>query len=661
MLRHLRRSLVWACSLAVGAGILEALWHYATGSSRLGGLRMVTTAIMLYLLIAVIWAAPIGLVIGFLQAGRGRREPPPGFYGALHLALGLVLVAGYAINVAFLGGFLDPLSLAVDAALVGIGCPLLMAALRRPFAALAAVAGPTWRRLGPLYWLAVAAGWGLPLLGPSPRSGAAPPTAAPPPGAPNVLFLLVDTLRADHLGCYGYERPTSPRIDALAAGGVLYENCISQAPHTKQSTASILTSLYPPTHKVERFTTALAPEAQTLPQILHEAGWRTALMSANSFLSPTYGYGRGVERFEGSLVNPAFQLLGAAVLNRLQYVLVQELHLWPGPWLLVRKLRDWAFLGGENPYQHGMTAAELAAEFLAWQESLADDRPWFAYLQFMEPHAPYDPAPEHRIFGNPEPGSELGVWFPADGSTTFLPFARGPAAAPGQREAILANYDACIHEVDAQIGAILDELERRGELADTLVVLTSDHGEEFYEHGGWGHGQSLHRELLHVPLILSGPGLPAGRRVPARVRSVDILPTVLALVGVAAPAAVSGEVLPTEPEAAARPAYSEVQWVGHWAVSWRDDEGSLIEAHFRGQKAIMLYAADDPAERRELAGERPELAERLGRRMHERRQAYAAQAMRTEQVEIDDETRGMLSGLGYAGAGEDAEEPQENR
>ncbi len=654
MLKHVWRSVAWAAPLAVGWGILEALYYYFLGSSQLGGLRMVTTAILLYLVIGLAWAVPVGLLVGLTARLRRRGAPAPGFYGACHLALGFTLAATFWVNVEFLGGFLDRTSLLVDLALLVVLWPLLTRLLARPMGALAAAAGPAWRRLGPAYGLGVLLLGGLPLLGADPRVGAPPPVATAPADAPNVLFVLIDTLRADHLGCYGYARDTSPRLDLLAEQGLLFEDCISQAPHTKQSTASILTSLYPPTHKVESFTTSLSPEAETLPQLFHRGGWRTALMSANSFLSPTYGYGRGVERFEGSLVNPAFQLAGSAVLNRFRRLAVQELRLWRAPWDLLRDLGGWAFLGGENPYQHGMPGAAIRDEFLEWQAGLDDERPWFGYLQFMEPHAPYDPAPEHRLFDNPPAGSEQGVWFPSITEITFLPFKPGPPASEEDRQAMISNYDGCIHEVDAVIGEILDELERRGELEDTLVVVTSDHGEEFYDHGGWGHGHSLHRELLHVPLVLAGPGIPRGLRVPARVRSVDLMPTLLALAGLPVPEACSGELLPTAADAAGREAYSEVQWGGHWAVSWRDGDGTLIRSHFRGEQRDQLFDAGDAAEAADRAGEDPARAAELGRRLDERRADYAARAHHTTSVAIDEGSRAELEALGYVdGSDED--------
>ncbi len=658
MLNHLRRSLLWGCTIGVTIGVAEALsYYFAAEGSMLGGLRIVTTGFLLYLAIAIAWSVPAGLALGLASRLFGKPDSGEGFYGALHLALGVTLAVLYWVNVHFLGGFLDLVSLLVDAGLLLLAWPLLTLLLRRPFRLLARSGG---RRTGLLvggYWAGLVVLALSPQLGDDPRVGAAPPTAQAPEGAPNVLFLLIDTLRADHLSCYGYERPTSPRIDQLAAEGVLFENCISQAPHTKQSTASILTSLYPPTHRMDTLWSKLSSEAKTMPQLFHEGGWRTSLLSANSFLSPTFGFGRGVEYFEGSLVNPALKLVGSTVLNRFRRVAVQEFQTWAAPWDLLRDLSAWSFLGGRgNPYQHGMDGTALRDEFLEWQGGLEGDRPWFALLQFMEPHAPYDPEPEHRLFDNPPAGSEEGVWFPGSTEITFLPFKKGATASEEERQAMINNYDACIHEADAYIGEILDELERRGALENTLVVITSDHGEEFYDHGGWGHGQSLHNELLQVPLILRGPGIPSQRRVPGQVRSVDILPTLLHLCDLEPLAAASGEPLNVRADAPARDAYSEVQWGGHWAVSWRDPEGTLIQAHFNGKERRQLFEAGDRAEAADLLPGQEARMGQLFERMTGMREEYRSKALQAAESFVDDGMKGNLHDLGYVDNVDDDEE-----
>ncbi|MDP6941870.1 MAG: sulfatase [Planctomycetota bacterium] len=645
MFRHLVQSLAWGLPIALAWGVLEACWYWWFGAAEVvGGSRLVSSSVVIYLILGVMAALPMGFLFGLLEKFRKQPKSSPAFYCSLWFSLFVVLGVGLWLNQNWLGGSLDTMSLVVDAVLLLFGWPLLF----RFFHSLISSRFPNPEGGGSFGFKATAIFLGLGLLGmlgPNPTKGAATPARTIAKEAPNVLFLLIDTLRADHLSCYGYERPTSPRLDQLSQKGVLFEECISQAPHTKPSTASILTSLYPPTHQVEHFTSSLPDEANTLHEILHEAGWRTALMSANTFLSPTYGFGSGVERFRGSIVNPAFQLAGSEVFHRLRRIFVKDLHFWRTPWDFLRSLAFWPFMPQGNPYQHGMTAGQINSEFLTWMDDVQED-PWFGYLQYMEPHAPYEPAKEHQLFNNPP--SPDGVWFPSGKETLFLPFVSGPQPKEGELENLLANYDACIHEVDARIGELLDELEERGELENTLVVVTSDHGEEFFDHGGWGHGHSLHRELIHVPLILSWPGhLPEGVRVSSQVRSVDILPTLLALLDVSSPSNISGASLPLEDEPSPREGFSEVHWGGHWARSMRGASGTLLHAVFQGEDSERFYLPTDPTEQN-VVDSSSEEAQRLAESLEDAHARFSANAMTASEAAVDDATKEALSHLGYS-------------
>ena len=655
MLAHLRRSLAFGWPLAAAWGLCEAGYYWLAGRATVGGPRILPSGIVLYLLLGTVGAVVLGLVVALADRLRGGRlAPTAARYAALYAALAVVLPVGYFLNQRVLGGSLDVTSLAADAALFFLGVPLLARLFAAPAKAVAQGGAGPWRRLRAPFWVGIALALTLPLLGPDPTVGAAPPAASPREGAPNVLFVLIDTLRADHLSCYGYERETSPRLDQLAQEGVLFENCISQAPHTKPSTASILTSLYPPTHRVDHFTSSLAPEAVTLHEVFHDAGYRTALLSANSFLSPTYGFGSGVERFRGSIVNPVFQLKGSTVMHRLRRVFVQELRTWRAPWDFFRAIVNFPF--PQSEYQHEMPAAAIEKEFLAWLDEIGEG-PWLGYLQYMEPHAPYAPAPEHRLFDNPT-DPEAGVWFPGSTQIMFLPFRTGEEVSAKERRDMVANYDACIHEVDAAIGRLLDELEARGELENTIVVVTSDHGEEFYDHGAWGHGQSLHRELVHVPLILRGPSVPAGERVNEQVRSVDIMPTLIALAGLPDPGSMDGEVLALR-DAEARDAYSEVQWGGHSAQSLRRPDGTMILARFSGQEAALLFdPTADPDERTDLGPSSTARLSELKKELLARHEELSENALEARQAAIDEGAKAALEELGYVDNPE-AEAPEE--
>ncbi len=645
MLKHIGRALAWGLPLAATWGLLESSWYYFFGSAVVvGGPRLLTSGILIYLILALMACVPAGIGMGLLKKLGRAGDGDKGFYGAFWSSLGIVLVIGYYVNSRWLGGSLDTSSLIFDAVLIGLMWPFLLRLLTPSFAALARLMTPRRILTANISLVGIAL---LGMLGPDPRSGAAPPTTSAPANAPNVLFVLIDTLRADHLSSYGYHRQTSPRIDQLAAEGILFENCISQAPHTKPSTASILTSLYPPTHKVELFTSSLDTNALTLPEMLHAGGWRTSLMSANTFLSPTYGFGEGVETFRGSVVNPSFQLIGASVFHRLRRVFVKDMHLWRDGWDLLREIANWPFMSDGDDYQHGMTAAQLENEFFSWHGQLEGDAPWFSYLQFMEPHAPYEPALEHQIFDNPNP-IEAGAWFPSKRDIMFLPFAPGDAIPESERAGIIANYDSCIHEVDAAIGRIIDRLDQSGELDNTLVIITSDHGEEFFEHGAWGHGHSLHRELVHVPLIMRSPRhFPAGIRVPSQVRSVDIMPSILATCGLKTPEQAAGLALPLLADAQPREVFSEVLWGGHFARSLRTNDGTAIYAKFANQEAQQFFGIGDIAEAKDLAASQVSLSQQLHQQLNAEHQRLAANALAAKTAAVDDGTQANLADLGY--------------
>jgi len=645
MLATFGRSLRLGLLLLTTLGLLEAMWYLVFGDAAVvGGARLLTTGILLYAVLGLLIALPVSALAVGLTRKTNNHTPTPGWLPAYWSSLLITITLGWLINNRWLGGFLDPTSLAADAALLVIVWPilhrLLLAPCQRVVDARCFQAPGAWGGA-----LLLIAGFGM--LSSNPTEGASKPSTSAPEGAPNILFVLVDTLRADHLSCYGYQRNTSPVMDSIAEQGLLFENCISSAPHTKPSTASILTSLHPPTHRVERFTSSLDTKATTLPEALHAHGWRTSLMSANTFLSPTYGFGEGVERFRGSVVNPAFQLLGSAAFHRLRRTFVHELHTWRAPWDFFRALVNFPFLPQGNPYQHGMSASQIDGEFFDWLETLEAEEPWFAYLQYMEPHAPYQPAPEHRIFGNPPADSMDGVWFPSKSETMFLPFAPGPAASEQERTDMIANYDSCIHEVDAALGKLFQRLEERGDLENTLVVITSDHGEEFFEHGAWGHGHSLHRELIHVPLILRWPAKFKPERIQAQVRSIDIFPTILALCGIAPPGSAQGLPLPLLANSESREGFSEVLWGGHWARSLRSDLGTLIHASFEGQEVALLYAEQDTLEQKEHATSEPLLKEALLEKLHAEHQRFSAQALEAKETKVDEGTLANLAEIGY--------------
>jgi arylsulfatase len=293
---------------------------------------------------------------------------------------------------------------------------------------------------------------------------------------PNILLILVDTLRADHLGTYGYPLETSPEIDRFAAENRVFRYAVSPAPWTSPAVASIFTGLYPAAHGVLQHVSstkmpndAISPDLATLAELLRDAGYATAGVTANAWVSEPRGYAQGFDRFE------SMDHENASVVNETARALLDAL----------RKRRQ----------------------------------PFFLYVHYMDPHPPYEPPP--------------------DLVRRFRAAMQGRGWSPRPRLLnLIALYDAEIHLVDRGIGSFFSYLRKLGLYDEMVIAVTADHGEQFFERGALGHGEHLHNEETHVPLILKGPGLTG--EVDTTVSTIDLAPTLLELAGVEAPNGIQG-------------------------------------------------------------------------------------------------------------------------
>ncbi|NNL66206.1 MAG: sulfatase [Myxococcales bacterium] len=299
---------------------------------------------------------------------------------------------------------------------------------------------------------------------------------------PDVIVIVVDTLRQDRLGTGGHDRPVSPAIDRLAADGIVFGEARAVASWTKPTVASILTGYTPRRHGALRYDEGLG-RVPTLATRLSLAGYAARAVVANPFLDGA-GFERGFERFQNLSRKGRWQVPGRVVTNG-----------------AIRALED-----------HDQV---------------------FLYVHYLDPHDPYEPADgAHKALVRPYDG-------PAEGSMAFM---RGPLlrkthpVSDADVAHLLDLYDAEIRTVDAAIGRLLDWLRAAGRYDDAWIVLTSDHGEEFHDHGGWLHSYTLYEEQLHVPLIVKPParlGIAPGRR-DALVGQIDVVPTLLDGLGLAA-------------------------------------------------------------------------------------------------------------------------------
>jgi len=324
-------------------------------------------------------------------------------------------------------------------------------------------------------------------------------TSPPPAGPRTIILLVVDTLRPDYLSCYGSTNPT-PNIDALIADGVRFDGAVSPAPWTVPAMSSILTGVSPDVHRAMHADSTLPPQLPTLAARLGQAGYATAAFGYNPFLAASPAFSRGI-----------------------RHVRLMRL----GPKTYSGYLASRAF---PSLYVTPAATGRITDSALAWLHDQAD-RPLFLWLHYYDPHLPYEPPPEwlEGVRLDPVIGPRFGgIGGPRTGELKL---------SADQRQAVRELYAAEVRWVDAQIGRLVAGLRAQGRYDDAVVVFTSDHGEELWDHGGFEHGHTLHRELLHVPLAVKAPGWPGGGVAPGLVDTTAVAPTILSCAGLIDPSA----------------------------------------------------------------------------------------------------------------------------
>jgi arylsulfatase A-like enzyme len=334
-----------------------------------------------------------------------------------------------------------------------------------------------------------------------------PATASPPEAArrANVIILSLDTLRADRLGCYGYDRPTSPALDALAERSVRFDRVFAETSWTLPSHMTLFTGRHPTSHGVIDTQYQLAEHIPTFAQVLQDDGYRTFAVTDGGYVDSFFGFGRGFDRYDER----------------------------------------------EKDFQ---STLYLARNFL---RTIKPGERFFLFLHTYDIHCPYDPPEQYaRMFRTRPPEDHLDV----AGKCGNPDFNELDLTA-GQIRFLSDQYDAGIRAADDRFGEFVEFLEGEGRLDDTILVVLSDHGEQFGEHGRVGHGHTLYREALEVPLLVHAPGLGPGV-VAEPTGLVDVMPTLLELVGLETPAGVQGlSRLPAmlgSPPAATPPLFGEL-------------------------------------------------------------------------------------------------------
>lgn len=407
-------------------------------------------------------------------------------------------------------------------------------------------------------------GWPTLLLAMAGCEGGTPPPAAPRAAATprtSLVLYLTDTLRADRLSAYGFEKPTSPRLEEFAREAILFEDAWAVAPWTRPAVAALLTGVRPAGAAGVNFDPGLHDGYLTLAEALRAAGYRTGAVVANHVVNERVGFSQGFEAWND---------------------------------------------GPSTAY--GSDAGDVVERGLRFVDGVGD-QPFFLYLHTMEPHHPHQPsAAAQRLFS-----------WPAE--------ARPRGRRAVERLDIL--YQGELWDNDQAFGALVDGLRARGQLQRALVVFTADHGEEFLDHGGKGHGHKLYQELLRIPLAVRLPDGAGASRSREPVSQVDLFPSLLSLLGVAAPAS-DGRDLAARWLGRATPETAEVEFVAETRLGKAEKEAIRVgnlklivnldhgrtPSSRRGGARLELYDLDrDPREQENLAARRQDAVARLEGRL----------------------------------------------
>lgn len=467
-------------------------------------------------------------------------------------------------------------------------------------------------------------------------SDSAPPAAPPATVAapqrldrPNLIVVLIDTLRADHLGSYGFSGSVTPQLDRFATESVQFDRCYSSAPWTKPAVATLFTGLDPLVHRVLTHkghlgdpqdyakrakveTDRLRNEFRTIAEILNEAGYTTAAVVSNPWLGRDQGFAQGFDNYDDR---------------------------WRG---------------------NQVDATKVLTRARQWLARRPRDRPFFLYLHFMDVHSPYDAseADVDAVRNSPGLGPERTLK-QSELAPGMLEYPKMPDAAWARTPAFYelrewrARYAGGVHGLDRKLGGFLDELRSDGVLDASLVVITADHGEELFDHLDWGHGKSLYDHQLHVPLLVRNPqGVGGGRRVDTLVALADVMPTLAAVGKAPLPAGILGRDLsPLLRADGEDPGHAAVFATG---VKWRPEEHSLrtrdrkLILDFKSQRTQLFDLVADPLEKVDRSAVAPEEVASWRGRLEQHVSAMRSQARPIEPpAELTVETIERLRALGY--------------
>jgi len=422
---------------------------------------------------------------------------------------------------------------------------------------------------------------------------------------PTLVLVSIDCLRADHVGVYGYDRPTTPRIDALAADASIFEAAVSTSSWTLPTHFSMLTGLLPSFHGVSQ-TRKLSRDVPYLPELLSQAGYQVDGVASWIFTSQHFGFDRGFHTYRLMVGSPASEVVDAAI-------------------DLVRR---------------------------------AEGREQFLFVHLIDPHWPYLP-PKAWL-------ERLGPRPPDISDLLDKVFDGGAPSDHDEIEQVIRLYDGEIAYADEQLGRLVDELKSLDLYDDALIIVTADHGEAFYEHGHWQHTVSLYDEVVHIPLIVKWPGSSRPARVKTPVSQIDIFPTMLRVAGLDSPATGAIDLSAWQSTAIGeRSVISELTEAPPGCSDNRSSSSICMKLAIRVEslKYIATVAeedgelkpvrqelydtANDPWERNDLSQIETAVAEAFLERVRVFLQMARTREPLGEEVILDEETRETLRSLGY--------------
>ncbi len=430
------------------------------------------------------------------------------------------------------------------------------------------------------------------------------------PSAPNVLLFVVDTLRADSLGCYGNQTVKTPAVDAFAREGMLYRAAYAPSSWTRASLASMLTGLYPEAHGVEERESLLPEQLVSLPEYFSEHGYATAAVITNPNVGSFFGFAQGFDSFD-------------------------ELY----------QRQD----VGKVASSELITPSDVAAaRALEWID--ATSKPFFLLVHTIDPHWPYDPPAAYDRYG----GDYQGILDHYGGRTNAINLT-----AP-ERERVRSFYYGEVAFNDESFGQVIEHLRSTGILDDTVVAFTSDHGEEFWEHGGRWHGHQLYQENIRVPLVVRyPPAFRHGQEITQPVQLVDLFPTLLELANIPIPTGIDGKSFLSKDHSGT--AYATLDLDGFKKKALVTDTWKLVFDAGSGQRALYDLR-EAPFETIDRSREHPELVEKLFRSLSELSEANLATHRRlfpdgldatALEVDLPPDSRRALEALGYIEAADE--------